>query len=54
MIELDTVLSFGKYKFETVGDVIDKDPDYIEWCLDSVDCFYLSDEAFNYLQECRE
>lgn len=37
-----TPFSFGKYKGTHLKDVIDTDPQYVEWCLDNVDWFDIS------------
>lgn len=44
-------LQFGKYKGEQVQDIIEKDPDYIRWCLDNIDWFGLTKEAKAVLHE---
>lgn len=35
----DSVLKFGKYRGEKLGEVMDTDPKYLEWCLENVDWF---------------
>ena len=44
-------LKFGKYKGEYVQDVIEKDPDYLLWCLDNIDWFKLTKETEAQLDE---
>lgn len=31
------VITFGKYKGHTFGEVYGEDPGYLEWCVDSLD-----------------
>lgn len=42
---------FGKYKGKTIGEVIEEDHSYIEWCLDTVNNFSLDAEAENELSD---
>jgi len=49
---LDSGLTFGKYKGQTVKDVCDDNPEYIEWANDEIVWFELSSEAEDYLAEC--
>ena len=42
---LHTRLDFGKWEGATIQTVIEKDPDYLDWCCDNVDGFELDDEA---------
>ena len=44
VIFLDTCLEFGKYQGETVEDIIEDDPEYIEWLIDTFD---VSEEVRN-------
>lgn len=44
-------LGFGSYKHSTIGGIIDDDPTYLEWALDEVDNFELSDRAHELLTE---
>ena len=36
---------FGKYKGELLSDILDVDEDYIKWCLENFDGFYVTPEA---------
>lgn len=51
----DSILTFGKYKGETVKSIIKDDPDYIAWACDEIEWFELDNEASllleNYLSE---
>jgi hypothetical protein len=47
---MDDVISFGKYKEDTIAEIIDKDPDYLEWAIFNVEDFELDDEALNFLE----
>ncbi len=38
-------ITFGKYRGDTIKEIIDNAPTYIEWALDEVDWFELDDEA---------
>ena len=53
--DLNTIMNFGKYKPEnymgeelTVKNVMDIDPDYIDWCLSNIKWFDLSTDADDY------
>ena len=35
------VFNFGKYKDQKAKDVVYKDPEYVAWCYDNLDKFYL-------------
>ena len=48
---LDDTLRFGKYKGMTVREAIDKDHNYINWCVDNIPKFELDIHADNYLDE---
>ena len=37
--DLDTVFTFGKYKGETLREVFERDPAYVDYCLVNVDEF---------------
>ena len=45
MFNLNTRLNFGKYRDELLSTVIRKDPGYVEWCLENLDWFEISDGA---------
>lgn len=44
------VMSFGRYKDETVQDILDNDPLYIDWLQENTD----SDFAWDILEEARQ
>ncbi len=44
-LSLTDKITFGKYRGDTVQEVIDNTPSYIEWALDEIDWFELDDEA---------
>lgn len=46
---LDDVLNFGKHRGRTIEHVCRTDPTYLEWCLDNINDFFLSDEAMEVL-----
>lgn len=41
--------TFGKYRGEQVGVVINTDPEYVAWCLREIEGFGLDPEALDYL-----
>ena len=47
--EINDLMGFGKYSSKSVADVVNINPSYIVWCLENVDSFALSDDAFGYL-----
>jgi len=47
----DSILTFGKYKGETVRSAIQDDPGYISWACDEIEWFELDNDAFDYLQK---
>lgn len=42
---IESHFPFGKYKGGTLGDVIDRDPDYLTWCMMHIDGILLHDSA---------
>jgi hypothetical protein len=48
---LNDRISFGKYEHDTIEEILDKDPDYIEWALDQIEGFSLDEEALEYAEE---
>lgn len=46
LINLDDIFEFGKHVDKRVEDVIADYPDYIKWCIDTIDGFVLDDEAY--------
>lgn len=42
---LDTEFSFGKFQGNTVRQVIEIEPSYLDWCALNLDHFYISDEV---------
>lgn len=49
--DLDTVFTFGKYKGETLRDVFERDPAYVDYCLVNVDEFLVEDFILDDLKE---
>ena len=43
--KLKDKLTFGKYKGQSVDEVIDNDPDYLAWAVEEIDWFKLDEEA---------
>lgn len=50
-VKLTDKMIFGKYKGETLEEVILFDPTYIEWALDEVNDFELDDNAMNIFEQ---
>lgn len=49
--KIDTVINFGKHKGETVGKVLETDPEWLGWAEDTIDWFELDEEAEALLDE---
>jgi hypothetical protein len=49
--ELHDLIPFGKYKSSFLKDIIDKDPQYIDWALRNISDFLIDDFAKEYLQK---
>lgn len=45
---LNDKLSFGKHKGQTIRQVLQSDPSYLLWCVEKLDRFAMSDEAWDY------
>ena len=41
---LDTEFTFGKYEGKTVKEILEIQPNYLDWCAINLDHFYISDE----------
>ena len=41
-------LPFGKHKGKTIHQILQKDPNYLLWCVEKLDGFAMSDEAWDY------
>lgn len=35
-LHYNSTLKFGKYKGQTVGDILQSAPDYLKWCIDNI------------------
>lgn len=46
LYDLNTILNFGKYKGETVENIIKEDSLYIGWCISDVEDFYFTDTVY--------
>ena len=51
MYSLNDELGFGTHSQDSVREVIEEDPTYIEWALDEVKGFRLDDVAFEKYEE---
>ena len=43
--ELETEFSFGKYEGKSLQEILEIQPSYIQWCIDNLDHFYISDQV---------
>lgn len=48
--DLKTEFTFGKFEGKTMEEVLNLQPDYIDWCAKNLDHFYISDETINELK----
>lgn len=48
--DLTWVFTFGKYKNHSLRFVLWNDPEYVQWCVDTLDDFELDEEALELLQ----
>ncbi len=51
-LTLEDIMSFGKYKGQTLMEACVRDRDYIEWCLDKISWFKMNREALDFILEC--
>ncbi len=50
--KLETELNFGKkHKGETIEEIIEDDPEYLLWAIDTIEWFELDDEAEKELEK---
>lgn len=47
----NSIVKFGRYNGKTLSEIVDIEPDYIEWCIMHLDHFYISEEAVESLVE---
>ncbi len=43
--ELDTIITFGKYEGNSLKQISEKDPNYILWCCEFLEHFYISKQT---------
>ncbi len=48
--DIDTEFTFGKYEGKTIKEVFEKDPKYIDFCLNNIDEFYVSPSVLKELK----
>lgn len=48
---LEDKLAFGKYKGYLIEEIIDDDPNYIEWAIDEIEWFKLDQNATKKLND---
>jgi hypothetical protein len=48
--ELDTEFTFGKYEGKTLKDIINDDQSYIDWCINNLEHFYISNDVIEKLK----
>ena len=53
-MKLTDKFTFGKHKGETLVSVIGSDPTYVEWCVDEIEGFSISDRAHDLLHSSLE
>lgn len=46
--QLTDKLPFGKYKGQTIRQILQNDSNYLLWCVEKLDRFAMSDEAWDY------
>ena len=46
--KLGDKLPFGKHKGQTIRQILQSDPSYLLWCVEKLDRFAMSDEAWDY------
>lgn len=54
ILNLNHEMPFGKYKDETLADVIGKDPRYVLWCLDNIEGFHIHPDVREVLMDSYE
>jgi hypothetical protein len=47
---LNTTMSFGKHNGQSIQQIIDQDPQYLNWCIINLDHFMLENELFENLK----
>lgn len=48
-VQLEDKIWFGKHKGKRIVDLIIENPKYIDWCMQNIERFHLSKEAFDFL-----
>ncbi len=46
LYDLNSILNYGKYKGETIENIIKKDSQYIGWCISDIEDFYITDTVY--------
>lgn len=54
VLDLDDELPFGKYKGRPLRDVIEDDPGWIQWAIENISTFAVSDGVIEQLDETRD
>ncbi len=49
--DIDSEFTFGKYEGETIREVFEKDPKYIDFCFNNIDEFYVSPDVLKELRQ---
>lgn len=49
--DLDSVIAFGKFKGKTIREIIELQPNYLQWCLINLHHFYLPDHVIEEIKE---
>ncbi len=48
--DIDSIFTFGKYEGQTLAEVFEKDPKYINYCQENIDDFYISPDVLKELR----
>lgn len=48
--DIDSEFTFGKYEGQTIKEVFEKDPKYIDFCFNNIDEFYVSPDVMKELR----
>lgn len=51
---IDTVFSFGKYEGDSIEEIAEFDPSYIEWCITELKNFYIDEDTLQKLESTYE
>ena len=49
--DLDSQITFGKYEGKTIREIVDLQPNYIDWCATNLDHFYISEDLIEEIKK---